>query len=165
MYIYIHTHTVGKQIFGPLLSLYINNADKRTSEKSYELTCILMSEISIWPLRKTWLMTHFPSSGTGQNSTVRYDTRLNTLIQLTFPLLTVPLLDRRVEVCAGLFFFVPLLQGYILLPATPTIYSLFVHLLSALNNFLPDPTVPQKNVGLVSKISHLNFHYWKKEIG
>ncbi len=103
-----------------------------------------MSEISIWPLRKTWLMTHFPSSGTGQNSTVRYDTRLNTLIQLTFPPLTVPLLDRRVEVCAGLFFFVPLPQGYILLPATPTIYSLFVHPLSALNNFLPYPTVPAK---------------------
>ncbi len=45
-------------------------------------------------------------------------------------------------------------------------YSLFVHPLSALNNFIPNLTVPAKySLDLVSRISHLNFHYWKKEIG
>ncbi len=30
---------------------------KNTFQKSYKLICILMREISIWPLRKTWLRT------------------------------------------------------------------------------------------------------------
>ncbi len=30
---------------------------KNAFQKSYKLICILMSEISIWPLRKTWLST------------------------------------------------------------------------------------------------------------
>ncbi len=37
----------------------------------------------------------FPPSGTGQYSMVRYSSGPNTLIQLVFPLPTVPLLDRR----------------------------------------------------------------------
>ncbi len=36
----------------------------------------------------------FPLSGTGQYSTVRYDSGRHTLNQLSFPLPTVPLLDR-----------------------------------------------------------------------
>ncbi len=72
----------GKTLFDPLLILYVcpltkkwsvynfngrfiltvrdnNNKkiQKNAFQKSYKLVCILMSEISIWPLRKTWLST------------------------------------------------------------------------------------------------------------
>ncbi len=80
---YIYTHTVGKKIFDPLLILYVCPLTKKLSfynfngrfiwtlrdristtkiqtntfQKSYELICILMSQITIWPLHKTWLST------------------------------------------------------------------------------------------------------------
>ncbi len=74
----------GKKIFDPLLILFVCPLTKKLSvisfngrfiwtvrdrkqhtkqsrkthlKKSYELICILMSEISIWPLHKTWLST------------------------------------------------------------------------------------------------------------
>ncbi len=74
----------GKKIFDPLLILFVCPLTKKWSvisfngrfiwtvrdrkqhtkksrkthlKKSYELICILMSEISIWPLHKTWLST------------------------------------------------------------------------------------------------------------
>ncbi len=77
-YIYIYIYTVGKKIFAPLLILYVcpltkkwsvynfngrliwtvrDRIQKNTFQKSYKLICILMSQISIWPLRKTWLST------------------------------------------------------------------------------------------------------------
>ncbi len=72
-----------KNVFDPLLILYVcpltkkwsvyncngrfifnserQNNNKKNPEKcisnSYKLICILMSQISIWPLRKTWLST------------------------------------------------------------------------------------------------------------
>ncbi len=78
IYIYIYIHTAGKKIFDPLLILYfltqklsVYNFNGRfiltlgDSEKilknaflqSFKLICILMSRISIWPLRKPWLGT------------------------------------------------------------------------------------------------------------
>ncbi len=86
-YLYIQW---GKKIFDALLILYVcpltkkwsvynfnsrfiltvrdritktkqKNPEKRIS-KSYKLICILMSEISIWPLRKTWLSTWWQNS-------------------------------------------------------------------------------------------------------
>ncbi len=71
IYIYIYIYSGGK-IFDPLLILYVCSLtnkwsvynfngrfiwtvrDKITTKKSI---CILMSQISIWPLRKTWLIT------------------------------------------------------------------------------------------------------------
>ncbi len=75
-------YTVGKNFFDPLLILYVCPLTKKWSvynfngrfiwtvrdrittksrkthfKKSYKLICILMSQISIWPLRKTWLST------------------------------------------------------------------------------------------------------------
>ncbi len=51
----------------------------------------------------------------------------------------------KVEVCAGLFLSPAPARFY---PAPTrsryTVYSVFVHPLSALNNFLPDPTDPAK---------------------
>ncbi len=35
----------------------ITTTKSRKTQKSYKLICILMSKISIWPLRKTWLST------------------------------------------------------------------------------------------------------------
>ncbi len=63
-----------------------------------------------------------------------------------------------VDVCVGLFFFfsVPLPRGYIPHPPAPVINSLFVHPLSALNNFLPDPTVPAK---FRSRFQNLTFKF------
>ncbi len=66
--------TVRKNVFDPLLILYVchfnarfmwtvrdritrTKIQKNTFENSYKLICILMSEISIWPLCKTWLST------------------------------------------------------------------------------------------------------------
>ncbi len=66
-YYYYYYYTVGEKIFDPLLILYIcpltkkwsttTNIQKNAFQKSYKLICILMSQISIWPLRKTWLST------------------------------------------------------------------------------------------------------------
>ncbi len=79
---YIYIYTVGKKIFDPLLILYVCPLTKKWSvynfngrfiwtvrdriqktafQKSYILICILMSQISIWPLRKTWLSTWWPN--------------------------------------------------------------------------------------------------------
>ncbi len=78
IYIYIYTHS-GEKTFDPLLILYvcplknkwsvynfncwfiwtvrdrITTTTKKSKKKKYRLICILMSEISIWPLCKTWL--------------------------------------------------------------------------------------------------------------
>ncbi len=85
-YTYIHTYS-GKKLFDPLLILYIcpltnkwsvynfndrfiwtvrdrittKKIQKNAFQKSYKLICILMSQISIWPLRKTWLSTLWQS--------------------------------------------------------------------------------------------------------
>ncbi len=66
---------------------------------------------------------------------------------------------RPVHQCRGLrgtVFLVPLPQGFIPHPPAPVIYSLFVHPLSALNNFLPDPTVPAK---FRSRFQNLTFKF------
>ncbi len=78
-----YIYTVGKKLFDPLLILYVcpltkklsvyhfngrfiwtvrdritkQKKSRKTFKKSYKLICILMSQISIWPLRKTWLST------------------------------------------------------------------------------------------------------------
>ncbi len=74
--------TVGEKLFDPLLILYVCPLTKKWSDynfngrfiwtvgdrittkkiqktafqKSYKLICIIMSQISIWPLLKTWLV-------------------------------------------------------------------------------------------------------------
>ncbi len=53
-------------------------------------------------------------------------------------------------------FSVQLPQGYIPHPPAPAIYSLFFHPLSALNNFLSDPTVPAK---YRSRFQNLTFKF------